>query len=161
MGRFFTNFEVWGNPLLQKKKLTFGKNKIFSHWAAAPSDRSFFQHRTPGCRLGLPLVDCTNLPCAPPPLVAGSRRWRHRVRLDEAVISSAEGATLFGLGEPLSPSLHLPARVAPPPSRRCQSLTGGALAAGGQGSSRRRLPAWPPSRRASKARRQPAFSHAK
>lgn len=37
-----------------------------------------------------------------------------------------------------------------------------ALAAGGrQGLSRCRLPAWPPSRRASKVRRQPAFSHAK
>ena len=47
------------------------------------------------------------------------------------------------------------------PSRRCQSLTGGALAAGGQGSSWRRLPAWPPARKASKVRRQPAFSHSK
>ena len=66
------------------------------------------------------------MPCAPQPLVAGSRRWRHRVRLDEAVISSAEGGTLFGLCEPLSPSRHLPTRVAPPLSRRCQSLTTGA-----------------------------------
>ena len=38
-----------------------------------------------------------NLPCAPQALVAGSRRWRHRVRLDEAVISSAEGARFSGL----------------------------------------------------------------
>ena len=68
----------------------------------------------------------SNLPCAPQALVASSRRWRHRVRLDEAVISSAEGATLFGLCEPLSPSGHLRTRVAPPPSRRCQSLTTGA-----------------------------------
>ena len=112
-------------------------------------------------RQGLPLAQPTNLSCAPQPLVAGSRRWRHRVRLDEAVISSRGGATIFGLGEPLSPSRHLPTRVAPPPSRRCQSLTTGALAAGGQGSSRRRLPAWPPSRRASKVHRPPAFSHAK
>ena len=120
-------------------------------------DRTFFQEWTHPCRRGSPLAQPTNLPCAPQALVAGSRRWRHRVRLDEAVISSAEGATLFGLCEPLSPSPHLPTRVAPPPSRRCQSLTTGALAAGGQGSSRRRLPACPPSRRASKVRRQPAF----
>ena len=70
------------------------------------------------------------MPCAPQALVASSRRWRHRVRLDEAVISSAEGASLFGLCEPLSPSPHLPTRVAPPPSRRCQSLTTGARGRG-------------------------------
>ena len=66
------------------------------------------------------------MPCAPQAHVASSRRWRHRVRLDEAVISSAEGARFSGLCEPLSPSPHLPTRVAPPPSRRCQSLTTGA-----------------------------------
>ena len=66
------------------------------------------------------------MPCAPQAHVASSRRWRHRVRLDEAVISSAEGARFSGLCEPLSPSAHLRTRVAPPPSRRCQSLTTGA-----------------------------------
>ena len=94
--------------------------------AATHLHRTFFQEWTNSCRQGSPLAQPTNLPCAPQPLVAGSRRWRHRVRLDEAVISSAEGATLFGLCEPLSPSPHLPTRVAPPPSRRCQSLTTGA-----------------------------------
>ena len=120
-------------------------------------NRTFFQEWTHPCRRGSPLAQPTNLPCAPQALVAGSRRWRHRVRLDEAVISSAEGGTLFGLCEPLSPSRHLPTRVPPPPSRRCQSLTGGALAAGGQGSSRRCLPAWPPSRRAPRCAASPHF----
>ena len=92
--------------------------------------RTFFQDRTNSCRRGSPLAKPSNLPCAPQALVAGSRRWRHRVRLDEAVISSAEGASLFGLCEPLSPSPHLPTRVAPPPSRRCQSLTTGARGRG-------------------------------
>ena len=64
--------------------------------------------------------------CSPCEVVLRLGRWSHRVRLDEAVISSAEGATLFGLCEPLSPSRHLPTRVPPPPSRRCQSLTTGA-----------------------------------
>ena len=109
-------------------------------------DRTFFREWTTACRQLQPLAPPSNLSCAPQPFVAGSRRWRHRLRLDEAVISSRGGATIFGLGELLSPSLHLPARVAPPPSRCCQSLTTGALAAGGQGSSQRRLPAWPPSR---------------
>ena len=45
-------------------------------------------------------------------------RWSHRVRLDEAVISSRGGATIFGLGEPLARSGQLRTRVAPPPSRR-------------------------------------------
>ena len=88
--------------------------------------RTFFQDRTNSCRRGSPLAKPSNLPCAPQAHVASSRRWRHRVRLDEAVISSAEGVTLFGLCEPLSPCPHLPTRVAPPPSRRCQSLTTGA-----------------------------------
>ena len=88
--------------------------------------RTFFQEWTNSCRQGSPLAKPSNLPCATKALVASSRRWRHRVRLDEAVISSAEGATLFGLCEPLSPSGHLRTRVAPPPSRRCQSLTTGA-----------------------------------
>ena len=93
--------------------------------------RTFFQEWTNSCRQGSPLAQPTKLPCAPQPLVAGSRRWRHRVRLDEAVISSAEGGTLFGLCEPLSPSRHLPTRVPPPPSRCCQSLTTGALGCDG------------------------------
>ena len=70
--------------------------------------------------------------CAPQPLVAGSRRWRHRVRLDEAVISSRGGVRFFCLPEPLSPSGHLRARVPPPLFWRCQSLTGGAHTAGDQ-----------------------------
>ena len=82
-------------------------------------------------------------------------------RLDEAVISSAEGARFSGLCEPLSPSAHLRTRVAPPPSRRCQSLTTGAR---GRWSSRL-VPvtssSLAPFRRASEVRRQPAFSHAK
>ena len=57
--------------------------------------------------------------CVREAVVSASQRWHHRLRLGEAVISSRGGATLFGLCEPLSPSLHLPARVAPPPSRRC------------------------------------------
>ena len=94
--------------------------------ARAVLHRTFFQEWTNSCRQGSPLAKPSNLPCATKALVASSRRWRHRVRLDEAVISSAEGATLFGLCEPLSPSGHLRTRVAPPPSRRCQSLTTGA-----------------------------------
>ena len=89
-------------------------------------DRTFFQEWTNSCRRRSPLAKPSNLPCAPQALVAGSRRWRRRVRLDEAVISSAEGARFSGLCEPLSPSAHLRTRVAPPPSRRCQSLTTGA-----------------------------------
>ena len=88
--------------------------------------RTFFQDWTNSCRRGSPLAKPSNLPCAPQAHVASSRRWRHRVRLDEAVISSAEGARFSGLCEPLSPSGHLRTRVAPPPSRRCQSLTTGA-----------------------------------
>ena len=94
----------------------------------------FFRDRTgaPGCRRAPPLAPPTNLSCAPQPLVAGSRRWRHRVRLDEAVISSRGGVRFFCLPEPLSPSGHLRARVPPPLFWRCQSLTGGARTAGDQ-----------------------------
>ena len=52
----------------------------------------FFRGRTLRCRQVSPLAQPTNLPCAPQPLVAGSRRWRHRVRLDEAVISSGSAS---------------------------------------------------------------------
>ena len=37
--------------------------------------------------------------CAPQPYVAACRRRRHRVRLDEAIISSRGGATILGLDE--------------------------------------------------------------
>ena len=79
----------------------------------------FFREWTPACRRGSPLADPGNLPSICKAVGAASRRWHHRLRLDEAVISSRGGATLFGLCEPLSPSPHLPTRVAPPPSRRC------------------------------------------